>query len=176
MSWWRDNSALFVDLGATQYPLKLHPPLRLQLQLLDKRAYRVPRGDDPRQAPDAGIGVLGLNFTRGRAIDEGEKIARVADDKVKPLLHRHTLLCTRLLRAAHPPPESLHELVLPSNNSEPQRDLTPPAIGLARELLRCLFQYVAQAGRLALLERKCVLRRRGLYMQRSRRCCVARFE
>lgn len=170
--------AIFVNLGATQSPFKLHPSLRLNAQFLHERRDGLARRNDPRHAPDRGaqhrLPILGPRRRRG--IDESEQLARVADDRVEPPCDWHVFPGARLLRASHPSPERLRQLILSPDDRKPQRDLPPPAVGLPCELFRCLVQHVAQAHGLALFRRECSLGRSELRVQRRRRGCVARRE
>lgn len=167
---------IIVHLSATQHPFELHPSLRLDLQFLYEHPNRILRRNNPCDASDSGVQSHPHILARSHTINKAEKLARIVDDSVEPLRDRHVRLCARLLRATHPPTKRLGELILPPNDSKPQRNLTPTAISFPSELLRCLVQYIAQARRLALLSGEGGLRRRELRMQRRCCRCVARVQ
>ena len=149
-----DDTAIIVHLRAAQHPLELHPSLRLNLQFLHKHPNLILRSDNPCHASDPGA-IL----TRSRTVNKAEQLARIANDNVEPLRDRHVLFGACLLSPTHPPTKRLGELVLPSDDSEPQRNLAPTAVCLPSELFRGLIQNIAQARTLALLSGEGGLRR-----------------
>jgi hypothetical protein len=177
------DTTIFIHLGATQHPFKLHPSLRLIAQFLHERRDRLPRRNDPRHAPDREsrpehhhLTLRPRRISSRNTIDEREQLAPVAHDSVEPLRDRHVFPSACLLRAPHPSSERLRQLILPPDDGKPQRDLAPSAVGLSCELLRRLVQQVAHPRGLPLFRRERGLRRGELRVQRGRRGCVPRCE